>query len=227
MSYTDWKDKTDGFKKIDVRGIQGNFFQGIKKHAMNTPAGEGLEIVQSFDPVPLYEVMEGLGFEHFTEQKSEAEYHACFYRAEIREEKKDIPMRPAALTNMPLIDEKLGNIAVGFWDLTWNDDNRYLPYETRLLLSLTNAVGAGRMRQATRELVKAYIHGLDSRALDDVFELLAWNQGIGYFSSEIGPSTLFAAYKTIKNMEKQGKERSEICEMLKEKFGEKNPDVKV
>ena len=227
MSYTDWKDKTDGFKKIDVRGIQGNFFQGIKKHAMNTPAGEGLEIVQSFDPVPLYEVMEGLGFEHFTEQKSEAEYHAYFYRAEIREEEKDIPMRPAALTNMPLIDKKLGNIAVGFWDLTWNDDNRYLPYETRLLLSLTNAVGAGRMRQATRELVKAYIHGLDSRALDDLFELLAWNQGIGYFSSEIGPSTLFAAYKTIKNMEKQGKERSEICEMLKEKFGEKNPDVKV
>ena len=136
-------------------------------------------------------------------------------------------MRPAALTNMPLIDEKLGNIAVNFWDLTWNDDHRYLPYEMRLLLSLTNAVGAGRMRQATRELVKAYIHGLDSRALDDVFELLAWNQGIGYFSSEIGPSTLFAVYKTIKNMEKQGKERSEIVEALKEKFGEKNPDVKV
>ncbi len=136
-------------------------------------------------------------------------------------------MRPAALTNMPLIDEKLGNIAVNFWDLTWNDDNRYLPYETRLLLSLSNAVGAGRMRQATRELVKAYIHGTDSRAFDDMFELLAWNQGIGNFSSEIGPSTLFLAYKTIKNMEKQGKERSEICTMLKEKFGEKNPDVKV
>ena len=136
-------------------------------------------------------------------------------------------MRPAALTNMPLIDEKLGNIAVSFWDLTWNDGHRYLPYEIRLLLSLANAVGAGRMRQATRELVKAYIHGLDSAALDDVFELLAWNQGIGYFSSEIGPSTLFAAYKTIKSMEKQGKERGEICETLKEKFGEKNPDVKV
>jgi len=47
------------------------------------------------------------------------------------------------------------------------------------------------------------------------------------FSSEIGPSTLFTTYKTIKKMEKQGKERSEICETLKEKFGEKNPDVKV
>ena len=227
MSYTEWKDKTADFKKIDVRGVQGNFFQGLKKQAMQLPAGSGLEIVQSFEPIPLYEVMEDLGYEYHTEKAGDAEYHAFFYRATVKQEDKDIPMRPAALTNMPLIDEKLGNIAVNFWDLTWNDDHRYLPYETRLLLSLTNAVGAGRMRQATRELVKAYIHGLDSRALDDVFELLAWNQGIGYFSSEIGPSPLFADYKTIKNMEKQGKERGEIVETLKEKFGEKNPDVKV
>ena len=184
----EWKDKINLFKKIDVRGIQGNFFQGIKKQAMQLPAGNGLEIVQSFDPIPLYEVMEGLGYEYFTEQKGAAEFHAYFYRTEVKQEEKDIPMRPAALTNMPLIDEKLGNIAVNFWDLTWNDEHRHLP---------------------------------------DVFELLVWNQGIGYFSSEIGPSTLFAAYKTIKNMEKQGKERSEICEMLKEKFGEKNPDVRV
>ena len=227
MSYTEWKNKTADFNKIDVRGVQGNFFQGLKMQAMQLPAGSGLEIVQSFEPIPLYEVMEDLGYEVHTEKTGDAEYHAFFYRVAVKQEEKDIPMRPAALTNMPLIDEKLGNIAVNFWDLTWNDNNRYLPYEMRLLLSLTNAVGAGRMRQATRELVKAYIHGLDSRALDDVFELLAWNQGIGSFSSEIGPSTLFAAYKTIKNMEKQGKERGEIVETLKEKFGEKNPDVKV
>ena len=187
MSYTEWKDKTADFRKIDVRGIQGNFFQGLKKQAVQIPAGSGLEIIQSFEPIPLYEVMEDLGYEVHAEKVGDAEYHAFFYRVTVKQEEKDIPMRPAALTNMPLIDEKLGNIAVNFWDLTWNDDHRYLPYETRLLLSLTNAVGAGRMRQETRELVKAYIHGLDSRALDDVFELLAWNQGIGYFSSEIGP----------------------------------------
>ena len=222
-----WDDKKQTLKTIDVRGIQGNFFQGLKRQAEKLEVGQGLEIIQSFDPIPLYEVMEDLGFEHTTEQKDTGEYHAYFYRIEKKEADKDIPMRPAALTNMPLIDDELGKVAVEFWDLTWNDEKRYLPYETRLLLSLTNAVGAGRMRQATRELVKAYIHGLDSRALDDVFELLAWNQGIGYFSSEIGPSTLFKAYKTIKNMEKQGKQRQEICEVLKEKFGEKNPDVKV
>ncbi|QTQ15810.1 DUF2249 domain-containing protein [Treponema parvum] len=227
MAYTDWSNKISGFKKIDVRGVAGNFFPGLKKQAEDLNVGQGLEIVQSFDPIPLYEVMKGLGFENHTEKAGENEYHAYFYRVEAKNETGHIPMRPAALTNFPLIDEDLGQIAVNFWELTWDDGKRYLPYETRLLLSLTNAVGAGRMRQATRELVKAYAHGLDSAAFDDVFELLAWNQGIGFFSSEIGPSTLFAAYKAIKQMEKQGKDRTEICSMLREKFGEANPDVKV
>ena len=31
MSYTEWKDKTEGFRTIDVRGIQGNFFPGIEE----------------------------------------------------------------------------------------------------------------------------------------------------------------------------------------------------
>ena len=31
----------------------------------------------------------------------------------------------------------------------------------------------------------------------------------------------------FQGLKKQGKERGEICETLKEKFGEKNPDVKV
>ena len=55
--------------------------------------------------------------------------------------------------------------------------------------------------------IRDSIHGVESAALDDVFELLAWNQGIGFFSSEIGPSALFQAYKLIKNGEKQGKSR--------------------
>ena len=125
------------------------------------------------------------------------------------------------------VGEGLGRIAADFWQLTWQSRNRTLPYEIRLLLSLTNAVGAGRMRQAARELVKAYIYGLESAALDDVFELLAWNQGIGFFSSEIGPSPLFQAYKLIKTQEQRGKSRDEIYAELKEKFGEKNQEVQV
>lgn len=227
MAYNEWKNKVNEFKTIDVRGIVGNFFPGLKKQASDLQRGEGITIIQAFEPIPLYEVMEDLGFEYHTEQVAETEYHTHFYRTVLKDQEKDIPMRPVALTNMPMIDKELGQLAVEFWDLTWNDSKRYLSYEIRLLLSLANAVGAGRMRQATREIVKAYISGIDSAALDDVFELLAWNQGIGYFSSEIGPSPLFMAYKTIKQMEKQEKSREEIVATLKEKFGEKNPDIKV
>lgn len=227
MSYEIWKDKVEKFKVADVRGISGNFFPNLKKQAEDLDIGEGIHIVQSFEPIPLYDVMEKLGFEKYVDRISDSEYHAYFYRIEKCDDSGDIAMRPAALTNFPMIDNDLADIAVNFWDLTWNDDRRYLPSETRLLLSLANAVGAGRMRQATRELVKSYIQGVDSRAFDDIFELFAWNQGIGYFSSEIGSSALFAAYKYIKQAEKKGIARDKICTGLKEKFGEKNPDVKV
>ncbi len=47
--------------------------------------------------------------------------------------------------------------------------------------------------------------------------------GIGFFSSEIAPSPLFRAYKTIKQMEKQGKDRDEINHALRERFANMNP----
>ena len=53
----------------------------------------------------------------------------------------------------------LADLAVEFWNLTWNDERRHLPQETRLLLSMANALGAGRMRQASRELIKVYAQG--------------------------------------------------------------------
>ena len=227
MSNISWKDKMKEFQTIDVRHLHGNFFEGLKKKAESLAVGQGLHIVQNFEPYPLYAVMEGLGYERFTEKAGETEFHAYFYRTENKSGEDDAPFKPLALLNYPIIDEELGRIAADFWKTTWQSDKRTLSYETRLLLSLANAVGAGRMRQATRELVKAYIHGVSSKELDDVFELLVWTQGIGFFSSEIGPSVLFSAYKFIKNGEKQSKSRDEICLALREKFGERNEEVRV
>ena len=227
MAYENWKNKIQTFKIVDLRHINGNFFNGLKNRAAALLVGEGLHIIQTFEPYPLYEAFEALGFEHHTQQIQKNEFHIYFYRTSLKNEHEKAPFKPIALLNYPMIDEDLGRVAADFWEITWQSKNRKLPYEIRLLLSLTNAVGAGRMRQATRELVKAYIYGLDSAALDDVFELLAWNQGIGFFSSEIGPSSLFRAYKLIKNMEKQGRQRNEICIELKEKFGENNSEIHV
>ena len=181
-----------------------------------------MHIVQTFRPHPLYQALEELGFDHYTEERSPTEFHAYFYRTEKKSQEKNTPFRPLALLNYPMIDEDLGHIAADFWELTWQNSKRTLSYDMRLLLSLTNAVGAGRMRQATRELVKAYHHGVESAALDDVFELLAWNQGIGFFSSEIGPSSLFRAYKLIKTMEKQGKSIIMISSEMSEIIGMSN-----
>ncbi len=143
MSYENWKNKAQGFQTVDVRHIQGSFFEGLKKRAEALEVGEGLHIIQTFEPHPLYAVMEGLGYEHHTERRSEAEFHVWFCRTEKKEGDSSAPFKPLALLNYPMIDEKLGQIAVDFWETTWQSEKRVLPYETRLLLSLTNAVGAG------------------------------------------------------------------------------------
>lgn len=113
----------------------------------------------------------------------------------------------------------------GDYDLYGIEENTAIDIKTRLFLSLANGVGAGRMRQATRELVKAYSIGVYAAEFDELFAMFAWNQGVGYFASEIGPSSLFAAYQFIKVQEDKEINRSEIVKKLTEKFGEKNPDV--
>ena len=96
-----------------------------------------------------------------------------------------------------------------------------------MLLSLANGVGAGRFRQATRELVKAYALGVTVAELDELFSLFVWNGGGGTFASEIGPSSLFGAYRLIKTGEGLGSTREKVMSDLMEHFGEQNPEVNV
>ncbi len=49
---------------------------------------------------------------------------------------------------------------MNFWNLTWGKETPAIDQKTKLLLSLANSVGADRLRQATRELVKAYAMGV-------------------------------------------------------------------
>ena len=93
MCYADWKNKTAAFKRIDVRGIAGNFLEGLKKQAASLPVGAGLEVVQSFEPIPLYDVMDLLGYERHTEKVGDAEYHAFFYRTEQKGSIDELPER--------------------------------------------------------------------------------------------------------------------------------------
>lgn len=108
MSYENWKNKAQGFQTVDVRHIQGSFFEGLKKRAEALEVGEGLHIIQTFEPHPLYAVMEGLGYEHHTEQRSEAEFHVWFCRTEKKGGDSSAPFKPLALLNYPMIDESWG-----------------------------------------------------------------------------------------------------------------------
>lgn len=114
MKNIEWKDKVASFKKIDVRDVAGNFLDGLKKQAAKLPVGEGIEVIQTFEPIPLYEIMDMLGYVHDTEKTAEHEYHAYFYRIEEKGNVEEAPERPAVITNYPMIDEKLGELAVEF-----------------------------------------------------------------------------------------------------------------
>ena len=95
----EWLSQISSFKEIDVRNAQGNFFPALREQVAKMQIGEGLEIIQKFEPLPLYEVMDGLGFERLTKQLSENEWHVYFYRTKIDEKGMDFPFRPAALLN--------------------------------------------------------------------------------------------------------------------------------
>ncbi len=227
----EWENKKDLFDVVDVRKLTGNFLPGILKKAGQIEVGEGISVIQSFEPIPLYSAMADLGFEHITEKVSDSEYRVYFCRIEHKEASfrgvGDMPLKPTAILNFKKIDNSLADIVVNFWNLTWGKEEPAIDQKTKLLLSLSNGVGAGRLRQATRELVKAYSIGVTVAELDELFSMFVWNGGVGTFASEIGPSSLFGAYQLIKTLEGKGKTRKEVMSELMEKFGEKNPEVNV
>ena len=139
---------------------------------------------------------------------------------------RGMPLKPkASFENFRSIDEKLSVTVGNLWGMVWGRSNPAIDQKTKLLLSLANAVGAGRIKQATRELIKAYSLGITTEELDELFVLFIWNQGVGNFASEIGPSVLFMAYRLIKKLEAQGVFKEQILKELTEAFGEENPDV--
>ena len=80
MSYDNWKDKVGTFEVMDVRGKKMDFFPALKAKAAALKDGEGLHIIQTFEPVPLYPVLALMGFERHTEKVSSSEYHVWFCR---------------------------------------------------------------------------------------------------------------------------------------------------
>ena len=222
----DWLTKKIEFVEFDVRTLKGNFLLAILKKAKNIPKGKGIKIIQNFEPIPLYSTMKNLGFDYHTEALDDGIYNSYFYRIEIIEaDDTEMPLKPIVISRYADIDKTIADLTVNFWDNIWNKAEPAIELKTKLLLSLSNAVGSGRIKQATRELIKAYYLGVTIEQLDELFSLFIWNQGIGHFSSEIAQSSLFKVYLIIKDLIKKGKNREEIMFVLTEKFGEKNSET--
>ena len=224
-----WEDKKSDFPVIDVRNLTTNFLPMILRRAQQVDLNDGICVVQTFEPKPLYSALENLGFEHVIERPSEHEYRVYFYRVEMKritfESGANMPFKPTAILNYKTIDDVLAGTIVDFWEFIWEAKEPAIDLKTKLLLSMSNAIGGSRFRQATRELIKAYSLGVTVKELDELFSLFAWNQGIGHFSSEIGPSTVFGVYRLIKQREKQGMAKSGILDEIMDTFGDGNPDV--
>ncbi|MBO4248433.1 DUF2249 domain-containing protein [Halomicrobium sp. IBSBa] len=56
--------QTDADRRLDAREIDGEPFADIMNAIESLPADETLLLVNSFEPVPLYDVLEERGFEY-------------------------------------------------------------------------------------------------------------------------------------------------------------------
>jgi len=135
------------------------------------------------------------------------------------------PLKPTALGSFKNVDPEIGRMTAGFWKKVWGNENAAIDLKTKYLLSLANAVGGKRYRQASRELIKAYAAGTTVLEFDELFTLFIWNQGMGHFASEVASSPLFAIYQFIKSEEANGHTRNEIVDRILDRFGEGNPEV--
>lgn len=65
---------SDSVRELDVRDIDGEPFGPIMSALEELRADESLVLINSFEPVPLYDVLRERGYDHQTEQVADDEY---------------------------------------------------------------------------------------------------------------------------------------------------------
>ena len=62
-------------RTLDVRTVDGEPFGEIMSALAALDEGETLELINSFEPVPLYDALQARGFTHDTERVADDEWH--------------------------------------------------------------------------------------------------------------------------------------------------------
>lgn len=71
----------DADHQLDVRQIDGEPFDHIMAALDDLPEDESLLLINSFEPEPLYEVLEDQGFDFETVNPTSGEWHVRIVRA--------------------------------------------------------------------------------------------------------------------------------------------------
>ena len=129
-------------------------------------------------------------------------------------EKHRPALAPVCFRKLKEVDPELGKVTGEFWATVWGT-RRALPPRYKYLIALGMALAAGRNRQATRELIKAYGAGATLDELRETFMLIPWNFGVSYFCSEVSTGTPMRAFEIIVEAEEAGLTREKVIEQLK------------
>lgn len=80
MANKDWEVQKGTFQVVDGRGKGMDFMPIFLEKAKQIELGDGITVIQNFEPVPLYPQMTKLGFDYVVEKIADDQYRAYFYR---------------------------------------------------------------------------------------------------------------------------------------------------
>jgi len=123
-------------------------------------------------------------------------------------------LAPMCFRKLKEVDPELGKVTGQFWATVWGTE-RALPPRYKYLIAFGMAMAAGRDRQATREMIKAYGAGATLDELRETFMLIPWSFGVSYFCSEVSTGTPMRAFELIVELEGAGMARGKVVEQLK------------
>ncbi len=77
----DWKKQLDRFPELNVIGMPEDPFELIMKNAQSIKPGQGFVLIQVFQPMPLINMLNQMGFEDYTEEdKENNNFRIYFYK---------------------------------------------------------------------------------------------------------------------------------------------------
>ena len=80
LTNENWKDNIEEFEEINAIGMKEDPFELIVKKAQSLEQGEGFVLKQMFEPTPLINMLTGMGFEYFSEQKETFRFLIYFFK---------------------------------------------------------------------------------------------------------------------------------------------------